>query len=115
MNSETTLRTFYLFSPTLSEIILQILSLSMRIMRRTNYHYVKKISPFYGKGLIAIDLPKQDTFYDMLKIDILSTSFSSSLASMASAAGFPVASMPLGFASFIGRAFGVQVFVSFEN
>ena len=30
-------------------------------------------------------------------------------ASMASAAGYPVASMPLGFAKFNGRAFGVQV------
>ncbi|KAL8817135.1 MAG: hypothetical protein Q9223_003980 [Gallowayella weberi] len=42
-------------------------------------------------------------------IDVILGPSNAMFASMASAAGYPVASMPLGFADFNGRAFGVQV------
>lgn len=41
-------------------------------------------------------------------IDVILGPSDGMFASMASAAGYPVASMPLGFADFNGRAFGMQ-------
>lgn len=43
------------------------------------------------------------------EIDVIIGPSDGMFASMASAAGYPVASIPLGFANFNGRAFGVQV------
>ncbi|KAL6719943.1 hypothetical protein ACLMJK_001864 [Lecanora helva] len=43
------------------------------------------------------------------KIDVIIGPSDGMFASMGAAAGYPVASMPLGFADFNGRAFGVQV------
>jgi len=55
-------------------------------------------------GRAAIDKALRDN-----SIDVILGPSDCMFASMASAAGYPVASMPLGFADLNGRAFGVHV------
>lgn len=76
-------------------------------MNMTKEEFDIGLSLLRGTARLGIDRPLQEC-----GVDLILGPADARMATVASAAGYPVGTVPLGFAKFNGRAFGMNVVVS---